>query len=237
MENITIVGGGLAGLTAAVALARRGARVELFEKRKELGGRAASVSEGGFTYNFGPHALFRRGVTMKTLASWGIAPSGSVPDVSRAGYFVRDGEKFRIPLGLGSLLASRMLSLPEKLEFMQAFRKLQSEPPGSAAGVTVAQWLDRNTGKTRVRQVVLVLIRVSTYSNNPESLSMTATLRQMRAGADGVLYLDGGWQTMIDSLTALPGRRWPPVTSPGSWASFAKMRSLTRMAAAKPSRP
>ncbi len=40
--HVGIVGGGLAGMAAAAALAQRGCRVEVFERRKYLGGRASS---------------------------------------------------------------------------------------------------------------------------------------------------------------------------------------------------
>ena len=39
---MTVIGGGLAGLSSAVALADAGLRVRLFEKRPHLGGRATS---------------------------------------------------------------------------------------------------------------------------------------------------------------------------------------------------
>ncbi|HUE72572.1 MAG TPA: hydroxysqualene dehydroxylase HpnE, partial [Pirellulaceae bacterium] len=42
LPSVAILGGGLAGLAAAVALCQRGARVELFEARQKLGGRAGS---------------------------------------------------------------------------------------------------------------------------------------------------------------------------------------------------
>src|SRR6185503_12463615 len=42
---IAIVGGGLAGLAAAAALCERGLRVELFEAKRRLGGRAGSYVE------------------------------------------------------------------------------------------------------------------------------------------------------------------------------------------------
>src|SRR5437867_12356942 len=42
MPTVAVVGGGLAGLSAAVALADNGFRVFLFEKRPRLGGRATS---------------------------------------------------------------------------------------------------------------------------------------------------------------------------------------------------
>jgi hydroxysqualene dehydroxylase len=48
MENIArigIIGGGLAGLSAALALATAGAEVELFEAGELLGGRAATAGQ------------------------------------------------------------------------------------------------------------------------------------------------------------------------------------------------
>lgn len=43
---VAVLGGGLAGMAAAVALAERGLCVELFESRRRLGGRAASFRDG-----------------------------------------------------------------------------------------------------------------------------------------------------------------------------------------------
>jgi squalene-associated FAD-dependent desaturase len=43
--HVAVVGGGLAGLAAAVALTSAGCRVELFEARRALGGRAASFRD------------------------------------------------------------------------------------------------------------------------------------------------------------------------------------------------
>src|ERR1700726_2386850 len=48
LKNVIVIGGGLAGLSSAVALAEAGFRVRLLEKRPHLGGRAASyVLPGG----------------------------------------------------------------------------------------------------------------------------------------------------------------------------------------------
>src|SRR5271170_3708447 len=43
-QNVLVIGGGLAGLASAVALAESGFRVVLLEKRPHLGGRAASYT-------------------------------------------------------------------------------------------------------------------------------------------------------------------------------------------------
>ena len=58
-RHVVVVGGGFAGLAAAVRLARGGARVTLLERRPFLGGRAYSFADPvtGEVLDNGPHAL------------------------------------------------------------------------------------------------------------------------------------------------------------------------------------
>ena len=72
MQQYTVVGGGLAGLTAANALAGEGRKVVLLEESAQLGGRARTKQDQGYLLNLGPHALHQGGVTAKTLRQWGI---------------------------------------------------------------------------------------------------------------------------------------------------------------------
>src|SRR6478735_965337 len=44
MQELTVVGGGLGGLTAAIEAAERGMKVRLFEARPALGGRARTTA-------------------------------------------------------------------------------------------------------------------------------------------------------------------------------------------------
>ena len=46
-DHVLIIGGGLAGLAAATALAPRGIRVTVLESRNRLGGRAGSFVDVG----------------------------------------------------------------------------------------------------------------------------------------------------------------------------------------------
>ncbi|HCV13201.1 MAG TPA: hypothetical protein DGC76_05795, partial [Candidatus Accumulibacter sp.] len=52
-----VVGGGWAGLTAAVELAQAGFRVTVFEAARQLGGRARSVELRGHCLDNGQHIL------------------------------------------------------------------------------------------------------------------------------------------------------------------------------------
>lgn len=54
MKPIGIIGGGLAGLSAACVLAARGRGVIVFERNDWLGGKAAPLSGAGFRFDMGP---------------------------------------------------------------------------------------------------------------------------------------------------------------------------------------
>ena len=45
MNRVLVIGGGWAGLSATVALARRGFRLTVLESRQRLGGRAGSFTD------------------------------------------------------------------------------------------------------------------------------------------------------------------------------------------------
>ena len=55
--DAVVVGGGLAGLTAATYLARAGSKVTLYEKASGLGVRAATRERDGYYFNHGMHAI------------------------------------------------------------------------------------------------------------------------------------------------------------------------------------
>jgi len=52
--NITIIGSGFAGLSAAAILAQKGYSVHVVEKHNQIGGRARQFSEQGFNFDMGP---------------------------------------------------------------------------------------------------------------------------------------------------------------------------------------
>jgi len=53
--RVVVIGGGLAGITAAIALAEAGAQVTLLEARPRLGGATCSFSRDGLTVDTGQH--------------------------------------------------------------------------------------------------------------------------------------------------------------------------------------
>jgi phytoene dehydrogenase-like protein len=67
-----IVGGGMAGLTAAAFLARAGKKILLIEKNRELGGLVNSFSRNGFHFDAGVRALEDAGIIFPMLKDLNI---------------------------------------------------------------------------------------------------------------------------------------------------------------------
>lgn len=70
--NTIVVGGGIAGLTSAVYLARAGQKVLLIEKNKECGGLVNSFTHNGFHFEAGVRALEDAGIIFPMLDDLGI---------------------------------------------------------------------------------------------------------------------------------------------------------------------
>ncbi len=69
--NIAVVGGGLAGVSAACVLAARGYRVTLLEKNSWIGGKAAVHQADGFRFDMGPTILTIPSVLKRIFAEAG----------------------------------------------------------------------------------------------------------------------------------------------------------------------
>jgi phytoene dehydrogenase-like protein len=95
MAQITVVGGGLAGLTAAISCAEQDAKVRLLEAHRELGGRARSTP-GPYVANLGPHVIYKDGPKYRWLADRGLAPALAALPFSGI-RFRRHGEIVRTP--------------------------------------------------------------------------------------------------------------------------------------------
>jgi len=67
-----VVGGGIAGLTAACYLCRYGHNVLLLEKSKKVGGLVGSFERDGFVFDYGARAFENSGIILPMLKQLGI---------------------------------------------------------------------------------------------------------------------------------------------------------------------
>ena len=200
-KKITVIGGGLAGLTAATTAARSGATVTLHEARSSVGGRARTREEDGFLLNEGAHALYAGLAGIGVLRGLGIEPKGRPPATRGAQGRLR-GSIGLLPGTPMEALRSRLVGVRTKAQLGR--RLVRPEPllRRPTAGLSMAEWIDDLVTDPDARLVARMISRVAAYTGELETLAAEAAVPQVvSAMTAGVLYLDGGWQQLTNALT------------------------------------
>jgi phytoene dehydrogenase-like protein len=199
--DAVVVGGGLAGLTAAALIAETGQRVGLFEKSDVLGGRAVTHVKNGFHLNLGPHAWYPGGPGTQVLSRLGISVPGRAPRPAGAFAF-NEGRLHTLPIGFVSLLTTDLLGLHGKLEVARLLARLPRMDTGPFDSTPLVEWL-AGIGNPMARALVNMFIRVAMYANAPDVMSAGAGLASLQSVLrDNVWYLDNGWQSIVNALWA-----------------------------------
>ncbi|MFO7250833.1 MAG: FAD-dependent oxidoreductase [Actinomycetes bacterium] len=189
-QHITVIGGGLAGLTAAIACAEGGAQVTLFEAHEALGGRARSTARP-YVANDGPHAFYSDGAPWRWLAARGLVRPYARPTLGafRRARFRWNGRRGLPPGSLLRMVGHRRLAAPVDRDFGSwAAERFGEEAAKAAAG----------------------LVGVITYEADPGRLSAAFVWeRLLRVAAPkypAVRYVKGGWGAVIDRMAAYARR-------------------------------
>lgn len=151
--RVAVIGGGWAGIAAAVELTVRGVPTTLFEAGRVLGGRARSISIDGRVLDNGQHILL--GAYRDTLDL--MRQVGADPDelFDRQPLRIIDNAGFELtlphlptPLNVAwGLLAARGVGLGEKLRTAWWMDAIKRRGFRLSADTSVAQWLD-SAGQT-----------------------------------------------------------------------------------------
>jgi len=197
-KHVIIVGGGIAGLAAGIVLARSGRTVTIFERRRYLGGRAVTHLRHGFRFNLGPHAFYRGGSGWEVLRQLGVPVRGGRPKPK--GVALRDGQEHKFPGRLWSMLTTSLFGFKGKLEAAKLLLRIRRIDAKRYAAMTVNEWVDANASDERVHQALHALFRLATYCDRPDLQSAGAALRHLRLAIRGVIYIDEGWQKLVDAL-------------------------------------
>lgn len=153
--DVVVLGGGFAGLSCAVALAQKGRKVLVLDKKPHLGGRAYSFNEGGLDVDNGQHLFMGcYFATRAFLETIGTADRLDIYDDVVVDYAEPGGGRDRLacpswlpaPLHLAAgLLGLKGVTLREKsalLAFDLALKAMKSGPvPDAVERLTVRQWL------------------------------------------------------------------------------------------------
>jgi phytoene dehydrogenase-like protein len=183
MSEITVIGGGIAGLTAAITSAESGAEVRLFEAHDELGGRARSA-DGAYKANLGPHAIYAGGVLWEWLTQRGLMPPLARPLLTGVRFHYEGAVHRTPPLSLippGLRLRGRVAPVD------QDFRS----------------WVTDHAD-ARTAGYLSALAGVYTFHHDPGELSAAfvwqRTQRLLLNPRPPARFIVGGWTSMVEAL-------------------------------------
>jgi len=201
--RVVVIGGGLAGMAAAVALESAGILVTLIEARRVLGGRAGSFQEpqSGEILDNCQHVLlgcctnlidFYRRISSLDLIRFERTIRFAAPDGRQWGLTGVRG--LPAPLHLGPAMARfSLLSLRERLELMGAMLailRISAEEFSDLADVSFGQWLDEHGQSPELVRKLYDPIVVSGLNEETRSSAASHAIKIFR---DSLLVNRGGY--------------------------------------------
>lgn len=182
-QQVTVVGGGLAGLTAAIACAEGGAAVRLLEAHEELGGRARSTA-GPYRANLGPHVIYKDGPLWSWLRERDILPPCAGLPLGGLRFRWEGAVRRTPPLG----------SIPSVLRLRGREAPVDRDFRGWAASLT----------NERTAAMLSAAAGVYTFHHDPGELSAAFvwghTVRVLLSPPPTARYVIGGWSALVDAL-------------------------------------
>jgi squalene-associated FAD-dependent desaturase len=199
--DVVVIGGGLAGISAAITLADAGRAVTLIEGRPWLGGATCSFIRRGLTIDNGQHAFLRCCTAYRELlARLGVAGSCSIQD--RLDLTVLDGAAVGGPAQarlrrsalpapahlVRSLAGYRLLSATERLKVAGLAVALQFTDPLGGDGRSLGDWLAKHRQDERSRAKLWDWLCTAALNVAPEhadlALAASAIRTVVLAGRD-----------------------------------------------------
>jgi len=182
-RDVVVIGGGLAGITAAITLREAGAGVTLLEARPWLGGATSSFSRGDLKIDTGQHVFLRCCTSYRELlARLGVTGSATLQDRFDVTVLAPGGGRARLrrsalpaPLHLGRALGGYgFLSLPERLRVGRAALALRTLDPARPGldGQRLGDWLGSRGQTERARRRLWDLFIVSSLNIDGDEASV-----------------------------------------------------------------
>jgi squalene-associated FAD-dependent desaturase len=191
-RRVAVIGGGWAGMAAAVELATQNIAVTVFEAAQTLGGRARRVVSHGANLDNGLHILIGAySETVRLIRQ--VRRSDQPQDLLRSPLQLQVEPAFRMrawplpaPLHVASaLLFASGLNWPEKMAAARFMRNMQSRNFRCEAGTTVADLLKWHRQPQSIVEYLWYPLCVSALNTNPDQADAQVFLNVLRDSLAG----------------------------------------------------
>lgn len=198
-QDVTIIGGGIAGLSAAVLLARKNLKVTVLERSAELGGRAQSDEVGSSLFDRGPHALMRGGPAYSFFKGLDASFTDRAPAPWGVAYF--GDETFSLPQGPLTIMGCEFLSVQDRVDFAAFFADILTLDSDKYDGLSLSDWFKKRRYSADLIDVLNAYFRLISFTDDPDLVSAGAFLEQFQKNiANGVVYVAQGWRALVTAL-------------------------------------
>src|SRR5262249_13393228 len=103
----------------------------------------------------------------------------------------------RLPTSAASLALTGLFGVADKITFARIQKAIID---GATGKESFGRWLEEQDLSPVLRMGMEAISRVSSYAKGPELTHAGQMLDQIRRAYWGVIYLDGGWSTLVDGL-------------------------------------
>jgi squalene-associated FAD-dependent desaturase len=193
VADVVVVGGGLAGIAAAIRLAERGRAVRLLERRTRLGGQASSLDHTGLVADTGQHVFLRCYRQYRDLLDrMGGSDLVELQDRLDMTVLLPGGRRARLRRGrlpapwhlVAALAQYAGLTPAERARTLiagQALRRVDPDDPASDQQ-TFGDWLREHHQSARVIGRMWGLIAVAALNLHPDRASLALAARVFQTG-------------------------------------------------------
>jgi oxygen-dependent protoporphyrinogen oxidase len=177
MGAVAIVGGGIAGLTAAYRLKQRRVRVVVYEASERVGGAIRTRRSEGYIAELGPNSLSTPSPALRALITeLGLEPSlVAASPAAKKRYVVRKNRLLPLPMSPQDFLTTRLLSNGAKLA---VFGEPLVDSGDSPVEESIATFVRRRFNQEVVDYVANPFV-AGIYAGDPEQLSVRHALPKL----------------------------------------------------------